>query len=86
MSGRGRPEKFSAGFVRSFKAIVREHGLLKGCKLINENGVTVAGGKGGSVHHAVKISLPTLAKYVKREGQGGKPVALRRGRPMVKVA
>lgn len=86
MDRRGRPEKFSAGFVRAFKAVVREHGLLKGHKLINQNGVTVAGGKGGSVHHSVKISLPTLAKYVKREGQGGKAVTLRQGRPVAKVA
>lgn len=76
MSGRGRPEKFSAGFVRAFKAVVRKHGLLQGQQLINANGVTV-GGK----HHAVNISLPTLSKYVKRDGQGGNAVALFRGRP-----
>ena len=41
----------------------------------------VYGGKGGGQRVVeVSVSLPTLAKYVKRSGQGGKPVVLN-GRP-----
>jgi hypothetical protein len=79
--GRGRPEQYSAGFIRAFKVIVRRHGLLKGREVINANGVTV-GGK----HRDVSISLPTLSKYVKRDEVGGKAVPLFRGRPTKKAA
>jgi hypothetical protein len=78
---RGRPEKFGSAFVRAFKQIVRQHGLIKGAEIINASGVLVFGGKGGNQHHQVSISLPTLVKYIKRDGQGGKPVLLKRGRP-----
>ena len=78
--GRGRPEKFTAAYVRAFKVIVRKHGLIAGREHINSNGVVV-GGK----QRDVSISLPTLSKYVKREDLGGKPVELFRGRPL-KVA
>lgn len=74
--GRGRPEKFSAGEVQAFKAIVRRHGLIAGREYINTNGVVV-----GKKQRDVSISLPTLSKYVKREDIGGKAVALFRGRP-----
>lgn len=74
--GRGRPEQYSAGYIRAFKAIVRKHGLLKGRDVLNANGVSV-GGK----HRDVSISLPTLSKYVKRAEVGGKSVELKRGRP-----
>ena len=77
---RGRPEKFGPAFVRAFKQIVRQHGLIKGAEIINASGVLVFGRQGGK-HHQVSISLPTLAKYIKRDGQGGKPVVLKRGRP-----
>lgn len=75
--GRGRPEQYGAGFVRAFKSIVRKHGLIAGRELINANGVVV-----GGTHRAVSISLPTLSKYVKRAEVGGKPVQLKRGRPV----
>jgi len=75
--GRGRPEQYSAGFIRAFKVIVRRHGLLKGREVLNAEGVTV-GGK----HRDVSISLPTLSKYVKRDEVGGKSVELKRGRPI----
>ena len=74
--GRGRPAKFSAGEVQSFKSIVRKNGLLKGHQLIlDQKGVSV-GGK----FHALTVSLPTLGKVIKQE-KGGKPVELSRGRP-----
>jgi hypothetical protein len=78
--GRGRPEKFTSGVVQQFKNIVRRHGLIAGREFINNNGVKV-GGK----QLTLSVSLPTLAKYVKRDAQGGKPVALKRGRPRKEV-
>ncbi len=75
--GRGRPAKFSAGEVQSFKNIVRKNGLLAGHQLIlDQKGVSV-GGK----FHTLTVSLPTLGKVIKQE-KGGKPVELSRGRPV----
>lgn len=75
--GRGRPESHGAGAIRAFKAIVRKHGLIAGREIINANGIVVGGN-----HRDVSISLPTLSKYVKRAAVGGKPVELKRGRPV----
>ena len=75
--GRGRPAKFSAGEIQSFKNIVRKNGLLAGHQLILDNkGVSVGGN-----FHKLTISLPTLGKVVKQD-KGGKPVELSRGRPV----
>ena len=75
--GRGRPAKFSAGEIQTFKNIVRKNGLLAGHKLIlDAKGVSV-GGK----FHALTVSLPTLGKVIKQE-KGGKVVELHRGRPV----
>ena len=75
--GRGRPAKFSAGEIQSFKSIVRKNGLLAGHQLIlDQKGVSVGGN-----FHKLTISLPTLGKVVKQE-KGGKPVELSRGRPV----
>ena len=75
--GRGRPAKFSAGEIQTFKNIVRKNGLLAGHKLIlDAKGVSV-GGK----FHALTVSLPTLGKVIKQE-KGGKVVQLHRGRPV----
>ncbi len=76
---RGRPEQYGAGYVRAFKSVVRKHGLLKGREVLNAQGIVVGGKK-----KEVSISLPTLAKYVKREDVGGAAVALKRGRPATK--
>lgn len=78
-AGQGRPNKFGTAEVRAMRAIVREHGLVKGAAVINERGLMVAG-KGGQVHRDVTVCLPTLSKYVQSE-IGGKPLALKRGRP-----
>ena len=78
---RGRPEQYGVGYIRAFKNIVRKHGLLKGQALINESGIVV-GGKARDV----SISLPTLSKYVKRNGVGGPKVVLKQGRPKTKAA
>lgn len=72
--------KYGAGVIRSLKAIVRKHGLIKGREIINKDGVPQ---RGKIVK--VSISLPTLSKFVKLD-IGGKPVELFRGRPAKKAA
>lgn len=72
---RGRPELYNASYIRAMKKVVKKHGLLKGQKVINAEGLVVNG-----KHKQITISLPTLSKYVKKE-QGGNVVLLKRGRP-----
>lgn len=80
--GRGRPEKYTKGQTRAFKSVVKKLGLLKGHAALNADGVYVNG-----VHYPISISLPTLAKYVKKTNEDGKgAVVLKRGRPALKKA
>lgn len=73
--GRGRPELYNSSYIRAMKKIVKQHGLLKGQKIINAEGLIVNGKQ-----RQITISLPTLSKYIKRE-QGGRVIQLKRGRP-----
>lgn len=82
MASRGRPQAFDAKFIRAFKSIVTEYGLIRGREVMLAEGVVVDGDL-----YEVSISLPTLSKYV-NSNQGGRPLKLQRGRPLgsVKVA
>ena len=73
MSNRvGRPDKFQPKEVKKLKKIVAEFGLRKGKSVLNALGI--------------KVSLPTLSKYVGSNTDGSRPVSLKRGRPKLEVA
>lgn len=68
MSNRvGRPDKFAPKQVKQLKKIVSEYGLRKGRQVLNRLGI--------------RVSLPTLSKYI-GSTSAGKPLVLKRGRPL----
>lgn len=75
VAGRGRKKLYNATHVRAFKAVCRKHGLVGGRDILMTEGVEI----NGEVKK-FKISLPTLASYVKSE-VAGKPLTFSRGRP-----
>jgi len=62
----GRPARFNLDGIKLAKEVVAQYGLRKGQVELEKRGV--------------KVSLPTLAKYV-HSRKGGKAIKLRRGRP-----
>lgn len=63
---RGRPNRFSNSEVRTVKSVCRQYGLR--------------GGQVELANRGIVVSLPTLAKYIKSEMGGTKPVKTKRGR------
>lgn len=62
----GRPARFDLDGIKLAKEVVAQFGLRKGVEELAKRGV--------------KVSLPTLSKYI-HSRKGGKAIKLRRGRP-----
>lgn len=62
----GRPARFDLEGIKLAKEVVAQFGLRKGVEELAKRGV--------------KVSLPTLSKYI-HSRKGGKAIKLRRGRP-----